>query len=500
MLSLLAPFLFLWSLTSLSEDVATLGLGGIVTTLGGDRRSSGSLNGIGTNAEFNDPFGITLSSDDSFALVAENHLIRRIILSTASISTLTGTPDSPGSSNGIGSNAEFNYPSGVSVSPDGSFALVADRFNSLIRLIVLSTASVSTLAGVTGAASFLNGIGTNARFAYPFGVCVSSDGSFALVADTSNHLIRLIVLSTASVTTLAGTSGSSGFSDGIGTNTKFNGPFGISLSPDDSFALVADTDNQLMRMIVLSTVSVSILAGARGSYGPSNGVGTNAEFQFPFGVNLSPNGSFALVADTNNCLIRLIILSSATVSTLAGVPEYSGFSDGTGTNAKFYDPSGISIASGGLFALVADRGNNLIRRIDIMTLTTAPTFLPTISPTLSPTFSPIRSHHPHSNSGDITPVYIAVAVITFTLLLILIILLWLRRQHQLPQPNIPMAVISIEVGEGNHGISMQIQTGQILSLASSSSESDASVYLEPQYLLQLTEGRQTDHAKTNQFI
>jgi hypothetical protein len=108
-----------------------------------------------------------------------------------------------GSTNGAGTNAQFNYPQSVSISADGSFALVGDTSNNLIRHIILSSASVSTLAGVALSTGSTNGVGTNALFDNPNGVSVSPDGSFALVADFYNHLIRRVLLSSIAPTTAA---------------------------------------------------------------------------------------------------------------------------------------------------------------------------------------------------------------------------------------------------------------------------------------------------------
>jgi DNA-binding beta-propeller fold protein YncE len=316
-------------------------------------------------------------------LVADlsNNLIRQIVLSTGSVSTLAGVAGSAGAIDGIGSNSKFNYPYGVSSSPDGLFALVADYNNNLIRQIILSTASVSTLAGVAGSAGATNGIGTNSRFNSPIGVSISPDGLFALVAEWSNHLIRHIILSTASVSTLAGVAGSAGATNGMGTTSKFNCPYGVSISPDGLFALVGEWSNFLIRHIILSTASVSTLAGVAGSAGATNGMGTNSQFSYPVGVSISPDGLFALVADRSNHLIRQIILSTASVSTLTGVAGSAGATNGIGTNSKFNRPYGVSISPDGLFALVADRSNNLIRQIILST--TSPSSLPSVSPTIT---------------------------------------------------------------------------------------------------------------------
>jgi hypothetical protein len=124
-----------------------------------------------------------------------------------------------------------------------------------------------------------------------------------------------------SVTTLAGVTdsvGSSGSSNGIGTNSKFNRPNGIDISPDRTYALVGDDSNHLLRMIDLGTASVTTLAGGgvAGSSGSTNGLGTNAKLNHPsLCFSFSPDGSYALICDGNNYLIRSLDLSTMTLTT-----------------------------------------------------------------------------------------------------------------------------------------------------------------------------------------
>ena len=76
---------------------------------------------------------------------------------------------------------------------------------------------VTTLAG-SGTATFADGTGPNASFKYPY--AVFSDGTNLYVADTENHKIRKIVISTGVVSTIAG-SGTATFADGTGCKCKF---------------------------------------------------------------------------------------------------------------------------------------------------------------------------------------------------------------------------------------------------------------------------------------
>ena len=104
---------------------------GAVTTLAGTG-SSGSANGTGTSASFNGPVGITTDGTNLYVVDYSNHLIRKIVISTGVVTTLAGTGSS-GSANGTGTSASFNNPEGITT--DGTNLYVADRSNQLIRKI-----------------------------------------------------------------------------------------------------------------------------------------------------------------------------------------------------------------------------------------------------------------------------------------------------------------------------------------------------------------------------
>jgi len=116
----------------------------------------------------------------------DNHLIRKIVISTGAVTTLAGTGSS-GSANGTGTSASFNSPHGITT--DGTNLYVADMSNHLIRQIVISTGVVTTVAG-TGSSGSANGTGTSASFNLPRGI--TTDGTNLYVAEYGNHLIRKI--------------------------------------------------------------------------------------------------------------------------------------------------------------------------------------------------------------------------------------------------------------------------------------------------------------------
>jgi DNA-binding beta-propeller fold protein YncE len=106
------------------------------------------------------------------------------------VTTLAGRA-SMGSSNGIGTNAYFNFLVKIQISPDGLFALIPDNGNHIIRHVVLSTSVVTTLAG-SGTAGSVDGVGTNARFNSPLGIAISPNGTTVLVTQLIIILIPLV--------------------------------------------------------------------------------------------------------------------------------------------------------------------------------------------------------------------------------------------------------------------------------------------------------------------
>ena len=160
-------------------------------------------------------------------------------------------------------------------------------------------AQVSTIAGSVGNKGSLNGTGTEANFDNPY--FITSDGSNLYVADHNNHTIRKIVISSGVVTTLAGTSGVSGSNDGIGSAAKFNKPTGI--TTDGINLYVSEWNNHTIRKINISSGLVTTFAGTVGVSGTSNGTGTEAKFKNPLG--LTTDGMNLFVADYGLSLIHI---------------------------------------------------------------------------------------------------------------------------------------------------------------------------------------------------
>ena len=331
---------------------------GVVTTLAGQVGVAGFTDGTGTGAQFSAPAGVTFDSAHNVFYVADrnNNAIRKITLSGV-VTTLaggSGGTGGSGSADGTGTAAQFFAPS--SLAQDTSFNLyVTDSGNNTIRKVT-STGVVTTLAGSAGQTGTTDGSGTAARFSNPSGIAF--DGSNTLyVCDTGNSTIRKATVFGA-VTTFAGNPAFPSTLDGTGTAAHFKSPSGLTRS-STGVLYVTDPSDNVVRKITATGV-VSTLAGSAGSSGSADGTGSAARFSSPYGASTDSSGN-VYVSDYGNSTIRKVT-STGVVTTLAGEPSHDGSVDGTGTAARFAYPNSVAVdASGNVF--VADTDNHTIRMI-----------------------------------------------------------------------------------------------------------------------------------------
>ena len=212
-------------------------------------------------------------------------------------STLVAGSDSAGYVNGAGSMARFNHPFGLAIDPSGNL-YVADQGNSLVRKITPENV-VSTYAGVYNTMGITNGADSLSSFRGAFGVAADGSGN-VYVADAGNNVIRLISPA-GTVSTFAGT-GVRGAGNGKDTAT-FDSPMGVATDQAGN-VYVADYENHLIRKI--SPVGlVSTVAGKVGISGFTDGVDTAARFNLPEALAVDGSGNI-YVADAGNDAIRKI--------------------------------------------------------------------------------------------------------------------------------------------------------------------------------------------------
>jgi sugar lactone lactonase YvrE len=318
--------------------------GGTVSTIAGTCRQPGAVDAAGTAARFQEPEGLALDASGNLYIGdTDNNTIRVMNVATSAVTTLAGAPGMAGTTDGVGAAALFSKPKALAF--DGAGTLYAiDALNQSLRKIDVATQTVSTLATFKTS---------------PQGLAVDGPDIIASLGDDT--IVR--VAPDGTVTVLAGTSGAQGYVDGAGSVARFNSPAGL-LDDGSGTVLLADEGNAVLRSIVLAGPTVGTYGGAKSS-GSSDGAKTQARFFKPAG--LVADADHVYVADTNNDTIRAIAMSTGATTTIAGTAGQSGMADGVGDSARFDQPEGLALDGAAMQLYVADASNAAVRRVDLST-------------------------------------------------------------------------------------------------------------------------------------
>lgn len=328
---------------------------GKVRLVAGASGQTGTADGTGSSALFNQPGGLTAAANGELMICdTANGTVRRIT-ADGIVSTFAGSSTTRGSADGPGTQALFSAPAGIARDAAGSF-YVTDSSNHTIRKVT-ADGTVSTIAGAPGISGASDGTGTAARFNFPTGIAVDAGGN-VYVADTHNNLIRRITPA-GMVTTVAGVPAISGFQDGDGSTTLFNLPGGLGFDAAGNL-YVADTGNSVIRRISPAG-HVTTLAGLPTVGGHKDGARLDALLNQPKALAVAANGDI-YVTDTGNSAIRRVT-SEGIVATLdlsmgaptivtqprsltvaaGGSASFAVVADGAGTLAYQWQKDGTAI-------------------------------------------------------------------------------------------------------------------------------------------------------------
>jgi streptogramin lyase len=173
---------------SLDDTIEQITPGGVVTTLAGLKGVAAEVDGTGSAARFNLPYGIALDPAGNLYVADYGSNRIRKVTSTGVVTTVAGLKK--GHNDGVGSGARFSSPTALTVDAAGN-VYICDSGNHTLRKMT-SSYSVTTLAGAPEEFGWVDGIGAAARFESPWGVAVDSSGR-VLVADWGNSAIRQCV-------------------------------------------------------------------------------------------------------------------------------------------------------------------------------------------------------------------------------------------------------------------------------------------------------------------
>jgi DNA-binding beta-propeller fold protein YncE len=276
------------------------------------------------------------------------------------VTTVIGDGE-PGFVDGPAAQARFDRPQGLALDAVNETLFVADEPNHAIRAIDLASEQVTTVAGTgeQGYDRLGGGPGREVSLSSPWDLALIGQRLWIAMAGT--HQLWALDLATGHVGVAAGT-GAESIHDGPLREATFAQPSGLSAL--DGILYVADSESSAVRSVDPGADQVRRLVG-RGlfDFGDVDGVAGQARLQHPLGVAATTEAGEPLVfvADTyNDKLKRLDPVSRQIVSWAGGD---AGHDDGELAQARFWEPSGVSLAGRRLY--VADTNNHAVRLIDV---------------------------------------------------------------------------------------------------------------------------------------
>ncbi len=314
----------------------------------------GYAGGSASTAQIGEAFSMTEDvSGNIFFFDRANYCIRRVA-NHGTVSLVAGLPGavitSVGSSEGNGTQVRFPAGVNIAVNPDGSELAIATSLGT-VQIAVLAPSSdptlpanwsIKTVAGTYGTSGSVNGLGSIATFSNGTnGICLKANGDIYL-ADKNAGLIRQVSLVGDGIQTkdaylVSTLSGTTpGFSDGAVGTAQFSAPSAVAIS-EEGFLLVADTGNNRIRKIDLRTNQVSTLAGSGVAGFLDGDNGLTATLTAPVGVAINSAG----YAFTRNGSVLRRISPSGSVRTVAG--------GGASSADAFGDQASLTGQSDGLF-------------------------------------------------------------------------------------------------------------------------------------------------------
>src|SRR5437867_6463647 len=284
-------------------------------------------------------------------------------IAPGTITTIAGAGE-PGCSGegGPALKACLNEPKSVTIA--GRALYIADSENHRIRKVDLTTGVITTVAGEGGSAE-------------QAGVEESS----AHTTDELDPLADPVKVKDDKVVQLADQSGTVRFLVGSAEKGRFKGdggPAGAATLNFPSAAVadskgnlyIADTFNHRVRRVDAATSTIWTLAGTgTARFSGDGGPGTKAMLNEPVALALDEQRDLLYIADLANYRVRVVDLDTGRITTYAGNGEREYDGDGhKALHAALSGPSGLALdAEGTLY--IADTFSGRIRKIDLATRT-----------------------------------------------------------------------------------------------------------------------------------
>jgi sugar lactone lactonase YvrE len=280
----------------------------LAVVAGSGRKGYSGDGGAATQADLNEPYEVRFDAQGNIYFVEmQNHIVRRVDAATGNISTVAGTGTAGyGGDGGPAVQAMFRQPHSIALDGQGGL-YIADIGNHRIRRVDLKSGQVESVAGNGERKLPVDGQDTRANPVIgPRALYV--DGRTMWVALREGHSVWRIELDRWKWHHVAGT-GKRGYGGdgGPARQATFDGPKGIAVGPDKN-VYVADTENHVIRVIDVASRTISTVAGSGPSgngFGGDGGQPTLAKMDRPHGVCVASDGGI-FIGDTMNHRVRKV--------------------------------------------------------------------------------------------------------------------------------------------------------------------------------------------------
>ncbi|MET8577677.1 NHL domain-containing thioredoxin family protein [Streptomyces sp. NPDC005012] len=220
-----------------------------------------------------------------------------------------------GLADGDAATARFNEPQGLALLDDTT-VVVADTVNHALRRLDLTTGEVTTVAG-TGRQWMqgepASGPAREVSLSSPWDVAHWRGRVWIAMAGV--HQLWAWDPATGTVEVTAGTT-NEGLVDGPGREAWFAQPSGLAVSVDGERLWLADSETSALRWVDAEGAVHTAVGTGLFDFGHRDGEAGQALLQHPLGVTPLPDGSVA-VSDTYNHALRRYDPASGEVTTLA---------------------------------------------------------------------------------------------------------------------------------------------------------------------------------------
>ncbi len=338
---------------------------GIITTLAGNgTQGFAGDGGPALSANLNQPFSAILSGGNLYIADQVNNAVR--VVKGGTISTFAGVEIAGyGGDNGAATSAQLTQPTGLAVDSSGNI-YISDTNNNLVRKVSTS-GIISTFAGTPGTQGYGgDGGGATGAFLFkPAGLAFDSAGNL-YIADSGNNVIRKVAASTTStntITTYAGKFSNGGKyigDNGPASNAGLNAPAGVAVDASGNL-YIADSGNNVVRKVSTNLVITTLAGNGSSGFSGDGKTPAFAMLNHPKGVAVDATGNI-YISDTLNSRIRVVSPNGASINTAIGTGQPAYFGDnGQAAVAGIDFPVGIVFDGSGNL-IIADTGNNVIRK------------------------------------------------------------------------------------------------------------------------------------------